>query len=152
MTGTRSGIWHGAITANGDAVGACIVMATIPAAVLDRAGIAGAIVFLPACAVLQIGLIGGQGYLFASLAIFAATLGLSSLSNMLNLPATILQVNCNVISLTGILRILFLNRAIRFNKEEKALLPEKPSILSRIAARQRVDAVQWRDAEAGTGP
>ena len=76
-------------------------MATIPAAVLDRAGIAGSIVLLPACAVLQIGLIGGQGYLFASLAIFAVTLGLSSLSNMLNLPATILQVNCNVISRHG---------------------------------------------------
>jgi membrane protein implicated in regulation of membrane protease activity len=127
-------------------------MATIPAAVLDRAGIAGSIVLLPACAVLQIGLIGGQGYLFASLAIFAVTLGLSSLSNMLNLPATILQVNCNVISLPAVLRILFLNRAIRFNKEEKALLPEMFSILSRIAARQRIDAVQWRDAEAGTGP
>lgn len=152
MTGTRSGIWHGAITANGDAAHASIVMGTIPAAVLDRAGIAEAIVLLPACAVVQIGLIRGQGYLYASLAIFAATLGLASLSKVLNLPPTFLQVNCNVISLTGILRIFFLDRAIRFKEKEKALLPEKFSILSRIAAWRRADAGHGLDAQAETGP
>lgn len=127
-------------------------MGTIPASVLDRPGIAGTIVVLPARAVLQIGPIRGQGHRGASLAIVATTRGLCGRSNMLNLPATILQVDSIVISLTGILRLFFLNRAIRFNEEEKALPPEKLSILSRVAARQRVDAGHWRDAQARTGP
>lgn len=115
-------------------------MGTIPAAALDRAGIAGETVLLPACAVLQIGLIRGQGDVFASLVC-------AGRSNMLNLSSTLLQANSIVISLTGIQRTLFLDRAIRFNEKEKALLPETFSIPPRIAARQRVDMRHWLDAQ-----
>jgi len=63
-------------------------MGTVPAALFDRAGIAGVTVFLPSCAALQTGLILGQGYLHAALTILAATRVLASLSRTINAPAT----------------------------------------------------------------
>ena len=126
-------------------------MGNIPAALFDWAGIAGTIMFLLSYAALQTGLIRGQGYLYASMNILAASLVLISLSKTFNLPATVLQISWIVISLVGILRIFFLNRAVRFNAEEKALLSEKFPTLSRIAARKLFDAGEWLDAPEGTG-
>jgi CRP-like cAMP-binding protein len=126
------------------------VIDQIPDGVYDWAGYLGVAVFLTAYTALQTGLIRGNGYLYASLNMVAAACVLVSLIRDFNLAAALGQVSWIVISAVGMLRVLLLTRAIRFNAEERELLARKFSRLPKIAARRFFNAGLWVDAPAGT--
>ncbi|SLN32552.1 Cyclic nucleotide-binding domain protein [Roseivivax jejudonensis] len=116
----------------------------------DILGIVGAVIYLGAYAALQLGLIRGNGYLYASLNLVAAGFVLAGMSHRFYPAAAIIQVVIIAISVIGMARLLILSRAIRFSPEEQQMHAAKFPELSRIAARRLFDSGLWLDAEAGT--
>jgi len=121
-----------------------------PPAAFDWAGHIGVAFFIGAYAALQAGLLRGSGYLYASLNLLAASLLLMSLVKSFNLSAALIQICWIAISTFGLVRLFLLDRAIRFNAEERELLGKKFPRLPKIAARRLFDAGLWIDVPAGT--
>ena len=118
--------------------------------VYDLAGFLGTLFYLGSYTALQLGVIRGNGYVYATLNLFAASLVLLGLAAQFNLSVALLQICWITVSVIGILRIFLLTRTVRFNAEEKALIAEKLPRLSKIAARRFLDMGLWVDAPAGT--
>jgi len=118
--------------------------------VYDLAGFLGTLCYLGSYTALQLGVIRGNGYVYATLNLFAASLVLLGLAAQFNLSVALLQICWIAVSVIGILRIFMLTRAVRFNAEEKALIADKLPGLSKIAARRFLDLGLWVDAPAGT--
>ena len=72
-----------------------------------------------------------------------------SLSTSFNLSAALIQICWIAISTFGLVRLFLLNRAIRFNAEERDLLAKKFPRLPKIAARRLFDAGLWIDVPSG---
>ncbi len=113
------------------------------------AGIGGVAVYLGSYAALQAGLLRGNGYLYASLNLLAASLVLASLMVEFNLSSAIIQISWIIISAVGITRIFLQSRALRFSAEEEEVRMRRFPILSRIEARRLLNAGQWREGSAG---
>lgn len=114
------------------------------------AGVVAIAVYLAGYAALQVGAIKGNGYLYPSLNILAASAMLFSLVEAFNLSAALLSVVWIVISLIGILRLYLVSKSIRFNAEEDAFLRQMLPDLSQTAARHFLNAGLWEEAGVGT--
>lgn len=115
----------------------------------ELAGYLGAACYLGSYAALQIGLIRGNGYVYACLNMCAAILVVISLTRQFNLPSMIVQISWISVSVIGIVRVFWLTHAIRFSDQEKDFLESKLPMLSKISGRRFLNLGHWLDAAAG---
>jgi hypothetical protein len=121
----------------------------LPLSLLQLAGLVGVVAYLAAYALLQFGVIRGQGYAYPALNMAAAGLVLLGLSEEFNLPAALIQVAFITLSVIGILRHFVLMRRARFTDEERAMMEAIGLDLPAHRARRLLDLGRWVEAEAG---
>ncbi len=115
----------------------------------DAVGIVGVTLYLLSYAALQLSVLRGQTYGYATLNSAAAGCVLFSLSAAFNLSAALIQISWIAISLTGSARLAVLHgRAarIRFAERERRFLAAKLPTLAKPLARRLLDAGRWIDA------
>lgn len=122
---------------------------TFPSVFFEIAGFTGVLFYLGSYAALQIGLIRGAGYLYATLNLAAATLVLLSLANQFNLWSAIIQISWILISIVGVARIYYLTHRVRFSPEERELIAAWFPDLSIPDARKFLNAGNWIDTDSG---
>lgn len=113
-------------------------------------GILGVLTYLASYFALQIGMIRGQGYLYPSLNVIAASMVLVSLMTEFNLPAAIIQISFIAISVIGLCRHGLGQFMLRLTDEERYLLDSKFPELRGHQARQFLNSGEWRMHKAGT--
>lgn len=117
--------------------------------VFDILGLVGVLFYISSYGLLQLGVIRGSGYVYASMNIVAATLTLISLMNAFNLWSAISQLFFMTFSGIGMIRIWMASRSIKFTEEEKRLIADRLGAFSILDARRFFDAGQWIDAKPG---
>lgn len=117
--------------------------------VYDWAGYAGVAIYLGAYICLQLGLIRGTGYRYATLNMVAAIFVLVSLSAEFNLASAIIQSCWVVISLVGITRVFLINHRLRFTDEEERLVRRGLQDMPKPMSRRFLNAGVWRGAQPG---
>ncbi|MEO0938703.1 MAG: cyclic nucleotide-binding domain-containing protein [Pseudomonadota bacterium] len=113
------------------------------------AGFVGVAFYLGSYALLQLGLVKGNGYPYALMNLFGASLVLVSLVTGWNLFSAIIQISWITLSLVGIVRVFLLTRGLRFSEEEQALLDAHFPTIRRIDARTLMRAGTWVDLDPG---
>ena len=121
----------------------------IPEDVFHWVGYLGVAFYLGAYALLQTGVIRGNGYPYAILNLLAASFVLVGLMVAFNLSSAIIQVSWILISIVGLLRMFFLDRMARLNDEESAFIAKIFPDLPKTTARKFLDHGIWLDAEPG---
>jgi len=116
---------------------------------LNTAGLAGAVLYLGSYALLQFGLLRGSSYTYAILNLCASSLVLLSLMVAFNLSSAIIQSSWIIISVVGIMRLMWLDSRIRFSPEEQAMLAEMFPDMPPSIARRFLNLGNWIDAEDG---
>ena len=116
--------------------------------VFDILGLVGVLFYISSYGLLQLGVIRGSGYVYASMNIVAATLTLISLMNAFNLWSAISQLFFMTFSGIGMIRIWMASRSIKFTEEEKRLIADRLGAFSILDARRFFDAGQWIDAKS----
>lgn len=116
----------------------------------DLLGLIGVALYIGAYFALQVGLIRGQGYLYAALNTAAACCVLLSLTQEFNLSSAIIQVVYIAISVVGMARFYLLTHRIRFSDEELELLAAIAPNLTKWQARQLLDLGTWWTAPRET--
>ena len=92
---------------------------------IETAGFIGVALYLGSHALLQAGVIRGNGYPYTFANLFAAIFvltGLTGLAGSFNLWAAIIQISWIAISIGGMVRYYFLSRGLRFTEEEQDFL------------------------------
>ncbi|WP_439154213.1 Crp/Fnr family transcriptional regulator [Yoonia sp.] len=117
---------------------------------LQGAGLAGVVLYLGSYALLQIGLLRGSGYAYATLNLCASSLVLLSLTVAFNLSSAIIQTSWIIISLLGIARLAWLNNRVRFSDEEWDMLQKMFPDMPRPMARRFFNQGNWITADKGT--
>ena len=112
---------------------------------IEMAGFVGVALYLGSYALLQAGVIRGNGYPYTLANLFAAIFVLIGLAGSFNLWAAIIQISWIAISIGGMVRYYFLSRGLRFSEEEQAFLDSKLPKLPRLAGRKLLDAGKWRN-------
>lgn len=120
------------------------------ATLLNYVGMAGALFYLSSYFLLQAGFIGGNSNTYTILNLIAATLVLFSLYTAFNVASLIIQVSWITISIYGMARMFFINRRLRFTKEERDFLDVKLPHLRKHLARQVLNKGIWIEGKAGT--
>ncbi|PSL19960.1 hypothetical protein CLV88_10418 [Shimia abyssi] len=115
----------------------------------EIAGLIGVAFYLGSYALLQAGVLKGNGYVYATLNLLAASLVLVSLFNGWNLWSAIIQTSWIVISVVGMTRVWLLTRGLRFSEEEEALRARHFSHMRRLDAKRLFRASEWRDGVRG---
>lgn len=115
----------------------------------DWAGFVGLAAYLGSYAALQLGLLNGQGYLYALLNTLAAACVLTSLMQTFNLSSALIQVSWITISVIGMARFYYLTHRVRFTDEERRFLSVALPGLSPIKARKLLDLALWIDGAPG---
>ncbi len=115
----------------------------------EAAGLAGVAFYLGSYAMLQAGLVKGNGYTYAVLNLVAATLVLMSLFNGWNLWSAIIQISWITISVVGMTRVWILTRGLRFTAEEDELRHRHFSHMRRLDAKRFFQAGAWHDGVPG---
>ena len=117
---------------------------------LQVIGVAGAVTYVLAYALLQLGLLSGSDYRYTVLNLAAAGMVLVSLTASFNLSSAIIQIFWVGISIIGLTRLYMLHQRARFNPEEAAMVAEKFPRLQRHLARRLLDRGNWIDIAPGT--
>ena len=112
------------------------------------AGYLGVAAYLGAYALLQMGVIKGNGFAYAQMNLAGASLILISLIAEWNQFSAIVQISFIVLSVAGMIRVWFASRRLRFSSEEQALLDARFATLHKLEARKLLDHGEWHD----TGP
>jgi len=116
----------------------------------NAAGLVGVVLYLSSYALLQAGLLRGNGYAYAVFNLCASCLILISLTVAFNMSSAIIQVSWIVISIMGIARLAIMNGRVRFSPDERSMrdhvFPDMPLPM----ARRFLNRGTWMDAEAGT--
>ena len=118
--------------------------------VFEFAGLAGVVFYLGTYLALQLNVLEGSGYPYASLNLVAAALILVSLIESFNLWSAIIQVSWILISIVGMSLFYFKTRAISFSPKERAFIDAKFFLMSPIDARKFLSAGRWWTGDAGT--
>lgn len=119
-------------------------------AILDAAGLLGAMLFVGAYAALQFGFLRGNGYVYTIANLAASSLVLLSLVGEFNLSSAIIQIIWIAVSVFGLVRMIVLERRARLNEEEREFIAAKFPTMDDPAARSFLNAGEWYEAEAGT--
>lgn len=112
-------------------------------------GIAGVGLYLGSYAALQAGLIRGQGYLYASINLAAASCVLVSLVQNFNLSSALIQISWIVISVIGMVRLYLVYRKLKFSNEEIAMLEAVLPDMAKEHARALLNLGFWATGEQG---
>ncbi len=115
----------------------------------EIAGLAGVAFYLGSYAMLQAGLLRGNGYTYAILNLFAASLVLMSLFNGWNLWSAIIQISWITISVVGMARVWLLTQGLRFSDEEEELRQRHFAHMRRLDAKRLFQAGAWQDGVPG---
>lgn len=121
----------------------------IPEDVYHWIGYGGVALYLGAYALLQTGVIRGNGYPYVILNFLAASFVLVGLTVAFNLSSAIIQIFWILISLVGLVRMLLLDRMARLNDEESDFVAKIFPEFSKTTARKFLDHGIWLDAEPG---
>ena len=113
-------------------------------------GLAGAVVYLTAYLILQIGWIRGQGYIYPSMNLLAAMMVLYSLQTDFNLAAVVIQVSFLTISVIGLFRNWLGFYLLNPSADERAFLASKFPELHGRRAQQLLRSGTWERLPAGT--
>ncbi len=113
-------------------------------------GLCGVVTYLLAYALLQAGVIGGNGYLYAGLNALAACMVMISLIHAFNIASLLIQISFVVISIVGMTRIALLTRWARFTAYERQIYSTQFPDLEAHLARKLLNAGTWVDIEEGT--
>ncbi|MGY6697368.1 MAG: cyclic nucleotide-binding domain-containing protein [Roseinatronobacter sp.] len=117
--------------------------------ILNMAGLAGVVLYLGSYALLQMGLLRGNGYAYSLLTLFAASFVLLSLTVAFNLSSVIIQISWILISIFGIACLVWINRNVRFSSDEHLFLQTVFPDMPRPTARRFLDRGTWISAEEG---
>ena len=117
--------------------------------IFQLAGLAGVVVYLSAYLALQLNILEGSGYRYASLNTLAAMLILVSLVESFNLWSALIQISWILISVVGMTLFYLKTRAISFTPEERTFIDAKFFQMSPIDARKLLSAGRWWTGEAG---
>ncbi|WP_135506990.1 CBU_0592 family membrane protein [Roseovarius aestuariivivens] len=121
----------------------------IPEEFYHGVGYCGVALYLGAYALLQTGVIRGNGYPYVILNFLAASFVLVGLTVAFNLSSAIIQIFWIIISLIGLTRMLLLDRMARLNDEENDFVAKIFPEFSKTTARRFLDHGIWLDAEPG---
>ncbi|MCP5080305.1 MAG: cyclic nucleotide-binding domain-containing protein [Alphaproteobacteria bacterium] len=116
----------------------------------DLLNIVGVALYLGSYAALQLGLVRGQGYLYPTINMMAASCVLASLIHSFNLSSAIIQAAWITISLVGITRMAFVNFRLNFTRDERQFADTMLQGLPLPQARMLLDIGLWGKAEPGT--
>ena len=112
-------------------------------------GLLGVAFYILSYAVLQIGLIRGQSYLYAGMNLAAAACVLFSLTENYNQSSALIQIMWIVISIVGIVRLWIVEKTLRFSETERRLLDALAPGLPKDQARKLLSLGEWRAMNAG---
>lgn len=112
-------------------------------------GLAGVFLYLGSYALLQLGFIKGQSYVYASLNLLAACCVLFDLQSNFNLPSALIQISWIVISVIGMARLYIATRRVSFGPAEEALRVARLSTLPLPLARRFFDLGVWVEVRQG---
>jgi hypothetical protein len=115
----------------------------------DVSGVVGLVLYIGSYLALQLGLIRGDGYLYAVLNLFAALFALLSLLEMFNLYAALAEVAWIVISLIGIARLYIVHRFLSLTPDERAAAAALVPGLPKDRARRLLRTGTWVELPAG---
>lgn len=122
----------------------------LPPALFDWLGYLGVALYLGSYGLLQAGIIRGSSYVYALLNLAAAAFVLASLTVSFNLSSAMIQVSWIVISIVGLIRLVFLNSSVRFSAEESALLGTVFPDMPKSIARRMLNQGNWISASENT--
>ena len=108
-------------------------------------GLFGVFVYLVAYTCLQMGLVSGQSYIYASMIIVAAGSILFSLVDNFHLPTAVIQCAFVTISLAGMLRLYITENHVLFTLEEHQFLSSKFPNLPKNLSKRLLDTGVWAD-------
>ncbi|MCK4710437.1 MAG: cyclic nucleotide-binding domain-containing protein [Gammaproteobacteria bacterium] len=113
-------------------------------------GLFGVTTYLINYTCLQMGLISGQSYLYATVVILSASSVLISTLDNFNLPSAVIQSSYILISLVGMIRLYYLKNHIHFSAEEMEFISSKFPGLSKNLARKLLNKGRWIDGNPDT--
>lgn len=117
---------------------------------LENFGLLGVCFYLASYAMLQMGMLKGNGYTYVVMNLIAASLVLISLHASFNMSSAIIQIFWIVISIFGIGRLIWLNARISFTAEEAHLLKLLFPTMDKALARKFLDIALWFDLDEGS--
>lgn len=113
-------------------------------------GIVGVSLYIANYTALQTGFVRGQGYVYPTVCLIAASCVLASLMQDFNLSSAVIQITWIAISIIGITRMYVLGVTSRFSSQERLFLSHMASGLPEHRARTLLDSGMWLDASPGT--
>lgn len=116
---------------------------------LNNVGLLGVGFYLSSYALLQMGVLRGNGYPYVVMNLIAASLVLVSLQASFNMSSALIQIFWIVISVFGIARLIWLNMSIKFSPDEEHLLQLLFPSMDKTLARKFLDTAKWYDLEPG---
>ena len=112
-------------------------------------GLLGVALYLISYALLQLGFVRGQTFVYAGLNLFAALFVLYSLTENYNQSSAMIQIMWIVISIIGMVRLLVIEKTLRFSADEWQVLDAVAPGLPKDKGRKLLDIGEWRTLPAG---
>ena len=113
-------------------------------------GIVGVSLYIANYTALQTGLVRGQGYVYPTVCLIAASCVLASLMQDFNLSSAVIQITWIAISIIGITRMYVLGITSRFSDQERLFIRHMANGLAEHRARALLDMGMWLNADPGT--
>ncbi len=114
------------------------------------AGYAGVAFYLSSYAALQAGLISGNGFMYSLLNLAASSLVLISLFQAWNQFSAMIQISWIAISIYGLARRWMHHRALRFNREELALVRAVFPHMEKVDQKRILGWGEWKTLPKGS--
>lgn len=118
--------------------------------VLNAIGIVGVSLYIANYTALQTGFVRGQGYVYPTVCLIAASCVLASLMQDFNLSSAVIQITWIAISIVGIARMYVLGITARFSEEERLFINHMTSGLPEHRVRALLDTGMWLNADPAT--
>ncbi len=118
--------------------------------VSNAIGIVGVSLYIANYTALQTGFVRGQGYVYPTVCLVAASCVLASLMQDFNLSSAVIQITWIAISIIGITRMYVLGFTSRFSSQERLFISHMASGLAEHRVRALLDTGMWLDAMPGT--
>ena len=118
--------------------------------VFDLFGLIGLSLYVLSYALLQLGRISGNGYLYAGMNLGAAAFTLLAMYLNFNIWSALIQVFFMTFSIIGMTRMYLISRRLTFNEFERILLEARFNFLDPVSARKLLNAGEWKSIDRGT--
>lgn len=113
-------------------------------------GIVGVSLYIANYTALQTGFVRGQGYVYPTVCLIAASCVLASLMQDFNLSSAVIQITWIAISIIGITRMYVLGITSRFSDQERLFIRHMANGLAEHRARALLNTGMWLNADPGT--